>query len=39
MGYCFFENDIREPNFTPTPFVNAPKLSLARLFWKSLGLK
>jgi hypothetical protein len=29
MAYCFFENDIRDPNFTPTPFVNAPKLSLA----------
>src|SRR5258705_5836860 len=35
----FFEIDIRVPNFRPTPFEKLPKLSLARLFWKSRGLK
>ena len=35
----FFTNVIRDPNFLPTPFENPPKPSLARLFWKSRGLK
>jgi hypothetical protein len=35
----FFTNVMRVPNFLPTPLEKAPKLSLARLFWKSLGLK
>src|SRR5215813_495330 len=35
----FFESDIRVPYILATPFEKEPKLSLARLFWKSRGLK
>jgi hypothetical protein len=34
-----FSNMMRVPYFRPTPFERAPKSPLARLFWKSRGLK
>jgi hypothetical protein len=33
-----FENQIRVPNFPPTPFEKLLKLSFARFFWRSRGL-
>src|SRR5258705_10027663 len=39
MSTYFFENTMREPNCRPTPFEKLPNSSLARLFWKSRGLK
>ncbi|SRR5258705_9385318 len=35
----FFEITMRVPNCRPTPFEKLPNSSLARLFWKSRGLK
>jgi hypothetical protein len=35
----FFVNTMRVPNFRPTPFEKLPNSTLARLFWKSRGLK
>jgi hypothetical protein len=39
QAHLLFTNVILVPNFRPTPFEKPPKPSLARLFWKSRGLK
>jgi hypothetical protein len=39
LEHYFFENERRVPYILPTPFEKPPKLLLARLFWKSRGLK